>query len=181
MDKHTSLEVQALSALTRSFKLHKVDLGQDAHLKKSGMAFDTAAGEIEGIGHLCIMKMKGLLGLMKMETVVLAVSDKDVPLYNVDWIAAFGKEMQIMELYDNQISFQPDSLLQAFQKIKDRDAQLPDKTSDEEHWYDDILYPCSYAKKGDKKTKNRLYRAAVFCGSPVFACDKIFYRFLIDQ
>ena len=43
MDKHTSLEVQALSALTRSFKLHKADLGQDAHLKKGGMAFDTEA------------------------------------------------------------------------------------------------------------------------------------------
>ena len=152
-----------LQLLSKKYTVNPCDLGSDAQLSQKGFHFDTEAYDVSGLGHLCIMKMKGLLGLMKMETVVLAVSDKDVPLYNVDWIAAFGKEMQIMELYDNQISFQPDSLLQAFQKIKDRDAQLPDKTSDEEHWYDDILYPCSYAKKGDKKTKNRLYRAARDC------------------
>ena len=151
-----------LQLLTKNYTVTPCDLGSDAKLSKKGFHFETEAYDVSGLGHLCIMKMKGLAGLMRMETVVLAVTDKDVPLYNVDWIGAMGRETQIMELYNDQISFQPDSLLQAFQKIKDRDAEITDYTSDEAHWYDDILYPCSYAKKG-KKVSARLHRAARDC------------------
>ena len=122
MDKHTSLEVQALSALTRSFKLHKVDLGQDVHLKKGGMAFDTEAWEIEGIGHLCIMKMKAFLGLMRMETVVIAPTQVDLPLFNADWVNAAGTETQMVEFYDTQLAPWPHASQARFHEILDRYA-----------------------------------------------------------
>lgn len=151
-----------LQLLSQKYTVTPCDLGSDAELSAKGFHFETEAYDVDGLGHFCIIKMKGLLGLMRMETVVLSVTDKDMPLYNMDWIGAFGVECQIMELYDDQISFRPDSLLQAFQKIKDRDAAIPDYTRDGERWYDEILYPCSYAKKG-KKVSGRLHRAARDC------------------
>ncbi len=152
----------ALQLLSKNYTVKPCDLGSDACLSAKGFSFDTEAYDVDGLGHLCIMKMKGLFGLMNMETVILSVADKDVPLFNLDWIGVFGKEIQIVELYDNQISFQPDSLLQAFQKIKDRDAELQDYKNDEARWYDEILYPCSYGKTGGKVSA-RLHRAARDC------------------
>ncbi len=141
MDKHTSLEVQALSALSRSFKLHKVDLGDDAHLKKSGMAFDTEAWEIEG------------LGLMRMETAVIAPTQVDLPLFNADWVRAAGTETQIVEFYDTQLEPWPFASQARFHEILDRYGKLPNGESTATHWYDSILYSCSCRKKGKKLTE----------------------------
>ncbi|MBQ3302320.1 MAG: hypothetical protein IJH04_09315 [Eggerthellaceae bacterium] len=153
MDKHTSLEVQALSALTRSFKLHKVDLGKDAHLKKSGMAFDAEAWEIEGIGHLCIMKMKAFLGLMRMETVVIAPTQVDLPLFNADWVNAAGTETQMVEFYDTQLEPWPHASQARFHEILDRYGDVLNGESTATHWYDPILYSCSCRKTGRKLTE----------------------------
>ena len=144
--------------LERSYTLKKEDLGADARLSKSGMVFDTEAWEIPGLGHLCIMRMKAFFGLMKMETAVLAVSGKDVPLLNLDWVRAFGKETQIAELYDTQLAPYPAEKLADFDTLRARDADLPEPGS-KPHWYDAILYPCSYHKAG-KGLSERLSAAA---------------------
>ena len=150
MDKHTDLGVQALSALSRSFNLKKLDLGEDAHLKKSGMAFDTQAWEIEGIGHLCIMRMKAFLGLMRMETVVIAPTAVDLPLFNADWVRAAGTETQIAEFYDTQLEPWPYGSQAVFHEMLDRYGTLPNVEGTQTHWYDSILYSCSCHKKGGK-------------------------------
>ena len=146
------------AALARSYTLKKEDLGADARLAKSGMAFETEAWEIPELGHLCLMRMNAMLGLMKMETAVLAVTEKDVPLLNLDWVKAFGKETQIVELYDTELSPYPEEKLAAFDALRARDAELPEPES-KPHWYDAILYPCSYHKAG-KKISGRLSDAA---------------------
>ena len=150
---------QAIQLISESYKLNKLDIGEDAHLSKKGLNSDIESYDVPGLGHLCIIKTKIVLGLMKMETVVLSTTDKDLPLLTIDQIHGFGKDIQLIELYDDQISFSPDSLLDAFQKIRDRDSMIPDFSKNEDHWYDYILYPCSYAKIG-KKVSKRLSRAA---------------------
>ncbi len=147
MSKHTDLGELICSALEQSYTLRREDLGTDACLRKSGMTFETEAYAVEELGHLCILRMKAFLGLMKMETAVLAVDRRDVPLLNLDWVSAAGKQTQIAELYDTQLSPCPEEDLAAYQALKDRDGDLPDQTS-EGHWYDEILYPCSYHKAG---------------------------------
>ena len=134
--------------LREDYTLQKEELGADAHLKKNGMAFDTEAYTVEGLGHLCVMKMNAMLGLMKMETVVLAVTEKDVPLFNLDYVSAFGKETQIAELYDTQLSPWPESAQAAFEAIQSKNAGLPDAAAKGARWYDAILYPCSCHKTG---------------------------------
>ena len=145
--------------LSACFPLRQEDLGADAKLSKKGMTFVTEAYAVEGVGHLCVMRMKAMLGLMKMETVVLSVTEKDLPLFNLDWVGVMGGETQIAELYDVQLEPLSEEAQAAFRKIRDRDADLSDYSSGKAHWYDDILYPCSYAKTGKKQTQ-RLNGAA---------------------
>ena len=75
--------------LRQSYNLERGDLGSDAHLSKKGMVFDTESYKVPGLGHFCLMRMNAMFGLMKMETAVLAVTEKDVPLFNLDWVRAF--------------------------------------------------------------------------------------------
>lgn len=156
--KNASLGETVRSLLEQGYTLKPCELGADAHLSKSGMAFDTRAWEIPGLGHLCLMRMNAFFGLMKMETAVLAVTEKDVPLLNLDWVRAFGRETQIVELYDTQLSPYPAASLAEFDALRVRDDDLPTPPAGA-HWYDVILYPCSYHKAG-KGLSGRLSAAA---------------------
>jgi hypothetical protein len=159
MAKRTGLRDNVLAALKRDHTLTQNDIGSDARLSSKGTTLETESWEIHGIGHLCIMQMKALLGLMRMETIVIAPTGVDAPLFNQDWVLAFGNETQIVELYDTQLSPWPDECQAAFESVTERYKDLPDVPSKEPHWYDDILYPCSFHKKG-KGLSEPLLRAA---------------------
>ncbi|MBR5740554.1 MAG: hypothetical protein IKX81_04570 [Firmicutes bacterium] len=159
MSDYPQLGEMVKERISEVFTLTKEDLGSDARLSKKGMTFMTEGYKVEGLGHLCIMKMNAMMGLMKMETVVLSVTEKDLPLFNLDWVSAMGKETQMAELYDTQLEPLTEDALAGFQVIKDRDSELPDYSSGSAHWYDDILYPCSYAKTG-KGLESRMNAAA---------------------
>ena len=147
MSKHADLGTMVLGALEGRYPLEKQDVGADARLSKSGMVFETESYRIQDLGHLCVLRMKAFLGLMKMETVVLAVREKDLPLLNLDWVSAAGKETLIAELYDTQLQPLSDKALGRFQALKDRDGDLPNREK-KPHWYDAILYSCSYDHAG---------------------------------
>ncbi|MBR5093924.1 MAG: hypothetical protein IK095_02410 [Oscillospiraceae bacterium] len=159
MNGHRDLGELLKEALAEEYTIRQLDIGADARLAKKGMVFRTESYAVEGLGHLCVLRMDAFLGLMKMETVVLAAETKDLPLVNLDWVRAFGKETQIAELYDTQLQPYPQAALDAFQQIRDRDADLPDPPPSAPRWYDAILYPCSYHKSG-KGIGGRLAQAA---------------------
>ena len=159
MTKRTTLRDSVLAALERTYALQQEDLGADAHLSAKGMAFETESWEIPGVGHLCIMQMNAFLGLMRMETAIIAPTGVDAPLFNLDWVKAFGIETQIAELYDTQLQPWPDECHNAFEFARDQYADLPDAPAGDAHWYDDILYPCSFHKKGRELTE-RMSQAA---------------------
>ena len=166
MGKHRELGELVKERLGKDLELTPLNVGTDAKLSKSGMTFTTESYDAGGVAHLCILNMKAMMGLMKMETVVVSAYGKDLPLINLDWVSAFGKETQIAEIYDDQLEPYPQDLLDEFGKIKEQDADLPDYTSSPA-WYDSILYPCSYHKRG-KGISERLSAAAekyidVFC------------------
>ena len=154
MSERKDLGKLACERLAADYALRREDIGADAHLTKSGFVFDIESYEAEGFGHLCVMRMKAMMGLMKMETVVFACCEKDVPLFNLDWVKAMGKETQMAELYDTQLAPYPAEKLAAFSGIREKSADLADRQT-APHWYDDILYPCSYDKTG-KKIAGRL-------------------------
>ena len=151
--KETGFCEFALYALEQNFALTREDLGADARMLAKGVTFATEAWEIEGIGHLCIMKMKAFFGLMRMETVVISPTHVDMPLINIDWVKAFGSETQMAELYDVQLQPWPAECSGVFECLLERDADLPDVPSEAERWYNSILYPCSYHKQGKGLTE----------------------------
>lgn len=153
MARRTGLRDSVLAALERNHTLTQEDLGADACLPAKGMTFETETWEIRGIGHLCVMQMKAFFGLMRMETAVIAPTCVDVPLFNLDWVKALGNETQIAELYDTQLSPWPPECLEAFDFVCGQYADLPDAPSGDARWYDDILYPCSFHKKGRRLTE----------------------------
>ena len=147
MSKHKDLGQYTVESLGRYFDLVPKDLGEDSRRSKRGMIFETKSWEIRGVGHLCVLRMNAFLGLMKMETVVIAPFEADLPLYNADWVKAFGTETQIAELYDTQLEPWTEESQGKFLAIKTGFDNLPDAPSGE-HWYDSVLYPCSLHKKG---------------------------------
>ena len=160
MAKRIALRDGVLETLGKTYELQQEDLGTDAHLSAKGMAFDTESWKIPGVGHLCVMRMNAFLGLMRMETAIIAPTAVDAPLFNLDWVKAFGTETQIAELYDTQLAPWPDECLDALEFVRDRYADLPDAPAGEARWYDDILYPCSIHKKGRGLTE-RMSSAAM--------------------
>ncbi len=159
MSKTQGLGETVYGLLARRYALKKRDLGADTRLSKSGMTFTTEVYEIPALGQLCLLRMNAMLGLMKMETAVLAVNGKDLPLLNLDWVRALGRETQLVELYDTQLAPYPPEKLAAFEALRARDAELPEPPAAGARWYDAILYPCSYRKAGKGLTE-RLARAA---------------------
>lgn len=156
--KHISLGSGMLNALQRNYTITKNDIGADADLKAKGIHLMTESWEIQDLGHLCIMRMNAFFGLMKMETVVLSVTEKDVPLFNLDWMKVFSKETQIAELYDTQLSPWQKEAQAEFDAIKEKDNDIEDYIP-EGRWFDDLLYSCSYAKTAAGKS-SRLYTSA---------------------
>lgn len=152
-----------LTQLSQHYRIRQADIGEDAHLSKSSFVFDTQTYEIQEVGHLCVMNMKAMFGLMRMETVILASTKKDMPLMNMDWVKVPGKQTLIGELYDTQLTPWAEESQAAFAQLSDRDHDLPDYRSESGYWYDSILYPCSYHKAGRGIGSRLEASAADFC------------------
>ena len=96
MNKHIDLGRITLKVFQKSpFTLKKLDIGRYAKRRSRGIVFNTEVYQIDDIGQVSIMRLKALMGLIKMESAIFTVKNKDVPLFNIDWIRAFGKETMI--------------------------------------------------------------------------------------
>ena len=146
-DMKTKLCRYALRKVSKEFRVTENDIGPDQHLSRYGMNFATHSYEIEDIGHLCVMTMKAFWGLMTMETVVISPVERDLPLFNIDRVSAFGKETLLIEIYDTQIEPLDADIQESFHALLERDSAVSDVES-KPHWYDEIRYPFSYGKAG---------------------------------
>lgn len=152
------LEMLVLATLGHCYMLVEQSIGDEAHLTKSGVEFWSKAWTVEGIGHLYSLKTRTRFGLMKTETVVIAPTQVDAPLVNFDWMKTPDGEIQLAELYDDQLQPWPAEYQAEFQAIRDRYADLAD-IEFAENPYDAVLYPCSCHKQG-KGISGRLSRLA---------------------
>ena len=159
MKEHSSLETVVKRQLLPDYRLRPVDIGADANLSAKGFVFRTDCFEVEGVGHLCIMTMKAMAGLMKMETAVISPLLKDMPLINFDRVAAAGRETQLVEMYDTQIQPLPDEWLDEYRRIKLSAYDLKDYVPKARHAYDDLKYAESFQKTA-RGASDRLAQAA---------------------
>lgn len=153
-----------LKALKESYAVTENDCREFSAFSKKGMHFQAKSYEFGNIGHYCILTMSGMLGLMKMETLVFSVYGKDVPLFNIDSVTVFKQRTQLMEFYDTRLGDSDESAAIPYFKIKERDNDLPDYISGE-HWYDPILLPCSYGKKAKGKDARLIQSSEDYFGA----------------
>jgi len=139
-----------LDVLKEKYTLTKLDAGEFASLKASGMKFSVEAYRAEGLGHVSVMRAKGFFGLMKMDTLMIVPTDIDLPLYSYDRIYAMGNDTLIVELYNTLIT---GTDLSALDGVKAKFAELPERDPGE-HWYDSIKLAQSISKKGKKALEN---------------------------
>ncbi len=155
MQNTDNIGTYVLETLKARYEVNEKDIGSDAKLDKGLMHFTVRSFDITGIGTLCLLNMKGMFGLMKMETIVLSVFTKDVPLLNIDTVSVMGTATRLAELYDTRIGEKNTRFEEACQAIKEADNDLPDYSSGP-HWYDDFRMACTYSKKtkgSDLRTK----------------------------
>lgn len=143
----TKLCGPALRQIRENFTYTENDIGDDRHLSRFGLNFAVHSYEIENVGHLCAMTLKAFGGIMTMETIVISPMEKDVPLFNMDRVSAFGNDTLLIEVYDTQLEPVPAEAEAKFMELLKRDSAIADVES-EPHWYDSIRYPFSYGKKG---------------------------------
>ena len=141
-----------LSLLKRNHALVIKSVGEFETFKAKGMTFNCKAYEVCGLGHVSVMQAKGFFGIMKMDTLIIAPEDKDLPLLSYDRIYAMGNDTLIIELYDTMAEKKVD--LSSIIAVKEKYAHLPERFAEGEepkHWYDDIRLPETTSKKGNKK------------------------------
>ena len=115
-------------------------------LKVSGMKFHIRTYKAPELGHVSVMKATGFFGLMKMDTLIITPTHKDMPLFSYDRVLAMGNDTLIFELYDTLLGSIDLSALDA---VKQSAAYLPDHDLGT-HWYDSIKLPQSLSKRGKK-------------------------------
>ena len=133
------MKEMVLTELKKQFTVKERDLGADRVLKKSGMTFTLSAYDIEGLGAMSVIEMNAMFGLMQMESFILTASEKDLPLYNGDFIKAAGKCTLLEEFYDTMLEPLDETSVEEYRAVKARYASLP-LYKTEPRWYDDIRY-----------------------------------------
>ena len=140
-----------LDLIKKHHALSPKSVGEFKTFKAKGMTFVCEAFDAEGLGHVSVMRAKGFFGLMKMDTLVIAPKEFDLPLLSYDRIYAMGNDTLILELYDTMGDIKVN--LDAVRTAKEKFASLPERFAEGEepkHWYDDIRLPETTSKKGKK-------------------------------
>jgi hypothetical protein len=143
--------VKLLELIKNKYELIEVPSQDYQNLKVSGMKFEIKAYDAIGLGRVSMMKAKGFFGLMKMDTLMITPTDKDLPLLSYDRINAMGNDTLIIELYDTLVN---ECDLLELRELKQKYNELSDHYLGS-HWYDSIKFNESVSKKGKKKEFNQ--------------------------
>lgn len=151
-----------LNELRKDHPVHARDMGSYAVMKKSGMIFHLSSYEVKGLGSTSTIEMSAMLGLMRMESFILTAEEKDLPLFNADFVKAVGKYTLLVEFYDTMISPLDEESAAIYRQVKARyDGLTPYKT--EPRWYDSIRYDFTFgATDKSLKVKREEIAAAYF-------------------
>lgn len=140
------MEQTLFALLKEGAPLKPVDMGDFARVDKNGLHFQLECWQAGDLGQLSRVKMTGMLGLMKMETLVFTPLTVDAPLYSFDYIHAMGQDTLLLELYDTQLGIFDGT---PWTEVLKQGQNLPDNKL-EPRWYDGLKLSPTLSKKGKK-------------------------------
>lgn len=93
--------VDAIAVLKEKFSLKDMTPEQYRTMGSAMMRFRLEQYAVEGLGNLCVLKTKAMLGLMQLTTVVVTPSSgKNVPFLLIDTMDMGKKHLCYVEYYD---------------------------------------------------------------------------------
>ena len=143
---------QIIDLIRKSFELKEQPAGEFSALKVGPMKFSIEHWDGGLLGNISFMSGSAMMGLMKMETLIINPVKADLPLLSLDTVLAMGKLTVIAEIYDTTIGGFDQSACQA---VKEALASHPDRPTSP-IWYDNIKLGCSLSKKTGKKALQAL-------------------------
>ena len=138
---------QIIDLIRKSFELKEQSVGEFSALKIGPMKFSIEHWDGGLLGNISFMSGSAMMGLMKMETLIINPVKADLPLMSLDTVLAMGKLTVIAEIYDTTLGGFDQK---ACQTVKASLSSHPDRPVTP-NWYDDIKLPCSWGKKTGKK------------------------------
>ena len=144
-----------IEVIESSFRLKELCSGEFSSLKVGPMKFSIRHWDGGLLGNVSYMVASGMMGLMKMETLIINPTEADLPLLSMDTVLAMGKLTTIAEIYNTTVNgFDEKACLE----VKDSISSYPDRPV-AENWYDNIKLGCSWGKKTGKKTLAEMEKA----------------------
>ena len=147
-----SMSGRILDMIHTVYPLCEKDPGEYAHMQVNGVDFTLSVFEAEGLGNVSVMS-GALPSVMRMDTIIVNPFERDMPLLSYDRIYSGDTDVLLLELYDTQLEYVPDTAVLA--KIKETVSDLPDYPR-ATAWYDAILYPENIAKTVSAESGIRL-------------------------
>lgn len=140
-----------LNLIREKYVLEEIDAKDLPYLKTRVINFSIQAYKAIGLGHVSVMRSEDILGLMKMDTIIVNPREIDLPLYSCDYIYTPTDNTLVIKLYDTMVgSYSEEHLMNVkseYQDLADRDSGA--------HWYDDIKLASSISKSGDADQRSR--------------------------
>ena len=143
---------QVVDLIRKEFELKEQPAGEFSSFKVGPMKVSIEHWGGGVLGNVSYMAASGMMGLMKMETLIINPVKADLPLLSLDTVLAMGKLTVIAEIYDTTLGGFDQK---ACQTVKASLSSHPDRPVTP-NWYDDIKLSCSWGKKTGKKALEAL-------------------------
>ena len=136
-----------LDLIRKNHELTELSAGEFSALKVGPMKFTIGHWDGGNLGNISFMSGSAMMGLMKMETLIINPVKADLPLLSLDTVLAMGKLTVIAEIYDTTVGGFDEKPCLA---VKEKLSSYPDRPTSA-NWYDNIKLSCSWGKKTGKK------------------------------
>ena len=141
-----------LNLIRKNHELTELPAGEFSALKVGPMKFTIGHWDGGVLGNISFMSGSAMMGLMKMETLIINPVKADLPLLSLDTVLAMGKLTVIAEIYDTTIGGFDEKPCLA---VKEKLSRYPDRPTSPT-WYDNIKLGCSLSKKTGRKALTEL-------------------------
>lgn len=138
-----------ITSVLNEFKYKKIELKEFSKVKVGPISFEIECFDVDNIGRVSYLNGKGLLGLMKMETLMITPLFNDSPLFSYDEVKVLKNDTFIIEMYNTcKDKKEYNDLL----KIKEKYNYFK-KHELEKRWYDNLR--CKESLSFKEKGKNK--------------------------
>ena len=136
-----------ITKLRRNYTVTSCKAGRLSTVRRRGMRICLNAYDIAGAGHLCTVEIRGILGLMRLESVILTPFGKDMPVFSAESKHSMGKDSLTVELGDTLLAPLPDGIREALRGVRSHYEDLP-VPERQPRPFDDYILEESLAVKG---------------------------------